>query len=687
MNQNYPQSKVPPWKHQVDCWNLAKSKQNFYVAHDMGCIQSEAIVPIYTGKHQDTYFLSLSQIYSLMYRDALKLTPNDSKANLYLKKIKPGTDLFTFSITKTGFVKNKIEGAVYQGRKRCLEIVLTTKETLFLTDDHPVLTYDAEASTDKEQAVKWVEALLLKPGDLVAYYNDTQPKRKKVVSFVKIAKVIEKSQGDPQGYKTVYDLVMAEPHRNFTANGIVVHNCGKTKYAIDDINGFDSRSVLVICPAKVIPNWKKQFAINSAYEGYDVISLSDGSSSDKAKAMVSHMDKCSVRGTRPVVVTNYETFWREPFGCTMSSTNKYAVKKFGLLHKYRWGHIIYDEIHRIKSPGGVASMFAKRLRGKADRILGLSGTPMPHSPLDIYAQMRAIDPTIFGTSYSAFKAAYAVMGGFQNKQVLRYINLDELTKKFFEHAHYVSADDALDLPPYSDITVECTLDPKTMQIYHQLDKDFIAEVDSGVITVDNALEKLLRLQQITTGHVVFEDKKEKYIDNNKIDTMLEIVEDLNPTEPVVIFYLFKQEGDRLAEGLKKLKRTVARISGAVDEQELFESGVASVALVQIQSGCEGLDNLKRARYCIYGCTGFSLGRVNQSRRRLWRPGQTRKVIYYSVVAKNTVDEKIARAIIKKQNIVDYIMIELYQKLGKRSDAERLMSSLSTDILGPVASTI
>src|SRR5207302_255726 len=81
-------------------------------------------------------------------------------------------------------------------------------------------------------------------------------------------------------------------------------------------------------------------------------------------------------------VLNYDSAWRSPFA-------EWALKQ-------KWDLVVADEIHRCKAPGGKASRFLARL-GKAARFrLGLSGTPMPHSPLDVYAYYRFLDPRIFG---------------------------------------------------------------------------------------------------------------------------------------------------------------------------------------------------------------------------------------------------------------------------------------------------
>jgi hypothetical protein len=66
----------------------------------------------------------------------------------------------------------------------------------------------------------------------------------------------------------------------------------------------------------------------------------------------------------------------------------------------------------IDSQDGKVSRYLARL-GKAARFrLGLSGTPMPHSPLDVYGYFRFIDKTIFGWCFHKFRQHYAVMGGY-----------------------------------------------------------------------------------------------------------------------------------------------------------------------------------------------------------------------------------------------------------------------------------
>lgn len=436
---------------------------------------------------------------------------------------------------------------------------------------------------------------------------------------------------------------------------------GKTKSAIDYCNGFNAKFVLIICPKKVINVWPRQFDLHSETT-YRILDLKKGTAESKARDTVKFLQDCEKINKPGVVITNYDIFWRSPLGPTY---DKNRIINKGILAQVPWSVIIADESHRIKAPNGRASWGLARIAPSAERRLFLSGTPMPHSPTDVYAQFRALDPSIFGKSFALFRRRYCKMGGFENRQVIEYINQDDLQKRFYSRAHRVELRDAVDIPDETDITIECDLDPKTMRIYKELEKEFISAVEGGIITVRNALEKLLRLSQITTGILTYKeldsnDSKTDIIDSSKLDTALEIIQDIPAHEPVVVFYRFKPEVRRLKEELVKFGRTPCEISGDMDQQDIWEQEKADVACVQIQAGGEGLDCLKRAHYCIYQSLTYSLGQYKQSRARILRPGQTEHCFYYHIIAKHTVDKKIVKALQKKEEVINYILRKIKQ---------------------------
>jgi SNF2 family DNA or RNA helicase len=436
---------------------------------------------------------------------------------------------------------------------------------------------------------------------------------------------------------------------------------GKSKCAIDNINGHGDQMVLIVCPKSVIPVWPKQFSIHSN-DPFDVLHLPMTKSPIKKKLpkIKQKLDAAIISGSKIAFVVNYESFWRDPLGPKQNKYGQYTAP--GFIMSYNWDVLILDEAHRIKQPGGKAAWGAKRLASKIPRKLFLSGTPMPHSPLDIYAQFRALDPSIFGTNFNHFRQRYAVMGGYEMKQVISWQNEDELHNKFYSIAYRVKKEDVLDLPPFMDEDREFDLCPAARKVYKTLKDEFIVEITKASlgglkVSVSNALTKMLRLTQMTCGITQLDDGRVMKLDSGKIDEIKDILTDLPPDEPVVIACRFKQELANVKDLCKKLGRTCGELSGRINEVEGWQNGKSNCLAVNIRSGREGID-LTRAAYCIFSSTGLSLGDYLQFRQRLHRPGQTRPVTYYHILAKNTVDKAIRKALIKREEVVESVLSDI-----------------------------
>jgi SNF2 family DNA or RNA helicase len=409
----------------------------------------------------------------------------------------------------------------------------------------------------------------------------------------------------------------------------------KSKVVIDLIQNLDLQRVLILCPLSVVSVWPNQFDVHGDKDCQHILALDDDYTvKDKAKEVAEAL----TRTYACAVITNYESAWREPLS--------------DILTWIEWDLVVLDESHRIKAPGGKASRFVCKL--KATRKLCLTGTPMPHSPLDLYAQFRFLDPGVLGTSYVNFRARYAVMGGYENHQVIGFANQDELAAKFDSLAYRVAADDVLDLPPVQDIERTCALGKDARRVYEDLKAEMIAGVRSGVVTAANALVKLLRLQQISSGYVVDDEDHVIELDTAKRDLLRDVLEDLPPNEPVVVFGRFHHDLDMVHEVCESLERKHCELSGRHNNLASWQRGNFDVLAVQIQSGGVGVD-LSRARYAIYLSVGYSLGDYQQSRARLHRPGQTRPVVYYHLIATNTIDRDVYRALNDKRDAVEVVL--------------------------------
>jgi SNF2 family DNA or RNA helicase len=449
----------------------------------------------------------------------------------------------------------------------------------------------------------------------------------------------------PRAYQ-VEALNAALPHRGY----FLAHDMGtgKTKTAIDICTARGAERILVVCPKAVVSTWPAEFEKNAPVMP-TVLCLNKGAIKARAKLLTRALEL----GGPIVAVINYEAMWRPPFGPTYKQNRMVDI---GLLRKVRWDEVIFDESHRIKSPGGKASMFAKHFRKQECQILALTGTPMPHSPLDIYAQARAVEPELFGTSFVKFRSRFAIMGGFEGRQVVDYRDLDILHDTFYSRAHRVCKGDVLDLPPTTHVTLTCDLPIKALKIYKELENEMIAEVGSGIVTAANALVKLLRLQQVASGYVKDEDGKYHQVHDEKAELLSDLLQDIPADEPVVVFVVFRSDIDAIKKVCesKAVSRTYSELSGECDDHEAWKAGKTSVLIAQIQAGAEGV-NLVRACYNIYYGVGTSLGRYLQSLARSDRSGQTRPVTYYHLVANGTVDVQVRKALEQKRDIVETVI--------------------------------
>jgi SNF2 family DNA or RNA helicase len=379
--------------------------------------------------------------------------------------------------------------------------------------------------------------------------------------------------------------------------------------------------------------------------------LVQGSSKARAKRLRNEAMRAGSRGL--CVIVNYDSVWRGEVGTAVA--------------EMKWDAIVLDESHRIKSPSGRASRWLAKLAQKQPQAkrLCLTGTPIPHSPLDFFGQFRFLDPTVLGDSFVSYRRRYADCDIRFPGKVKRWLRQDELAAKTDPYIWRVKADDVLDLPDAIHEVLPVTLSPKAAKYYRDLERDMTAEVEAGTVTVANALTKLLRLQQGTGGYARTEDAGTVLIDGmpSKVAALEDRLEDLPAAEPVVVFCRFRTDLNEVAAMARRLGRSYAELSGEANDLAAWQEGNATIIGVQIQSGGAGID-LTRAAYCFYYSLGFSLGEYEQSLARLRRPGQERCIRYYHLVAEGTVDEQVYAALRERRSVVDAVLGRLSPRKGR-----------------------
>lgn len=446
----------------------------------------------------------------------------------------------------------------------------------------------------------------------------------------------------PSGY-----LILRRNGKVFTTG-----NCGKSKVAIDLSANRKSEKILILCPLSVVGVWPREFGIH--YPGdANIVALNKGDAKRKTRLAKEAMDQH--RPGRPaVIVIGYESAQSKAFASWSLSQ--------------RWDSVILDESHRAKGSQSKTGRHVYRLGQQAKWKLGLTGTPMPHSPLDLWSQFRFLNQNIFGLSYVRFRNRYAVTSEMFKSQVLSWKNQDELSEKYRSLSYRVEASDVLDLPPLNHLNIPCELSAKARRAYRDLEKEMIADLGeagftdligraiAGEVVVDNALTKLLRLQQMTCGFIPTEEGKIVDVDDSKQRALRDLLEDLGEKEPVVVFTTFVHSLAAIRTVAEKLGRRYGEISGRrkdlTDHAQMPDN--IDVMGVQWQSGSTGIDLTRSAVGVIYSPT-FNGGDFDQGLARQYRPGQNRPMRFFHLVATNTCDERVYKSLERRRKLVGKIM--------------------------------
>jgi len=356
-----------------------------------------------------------------------------------------------------------------------------------------------------------------------------------------------------------------------------------------------------------------------------------------------------------VAVINYESTWREDV--------------FEELQKFDADLIICDESQRIKTHDAKQSKAMHELGDKARYKLILSGTPVQNDAIDIWSQYRFLDKTVFGDNFYKFRNRYAIMGGFNRKQIVEYRDLDGLIKKEHSIAFRITKEEAIDLPEQTFITRKIELDKKTAELYKQIKQSSYAELVNGeTITATTVLTKLLRLQQLAGGFLVTDDnEKPVLVNRSKLDALSDIVQDyvIDGKKKLVIFARFIPEVHEIQNVIAGLFKGTGMqqvaIYGAIKKEErgeiirqFQEDPKTTVIVGQIDTLGVGV-TLTAADTCVYYSKNFNYATFSQSLSRIHRIGQRNTCTYISLIAEKTVDENIEAALAKKEDMAKTVV--------------------------------
>lgn len=343
------------------------------------------------------------------------------------------------------------------------------------------------------------------------------------------------------------------------------------------------------------------------------------------------------------IITNIETMRNQDIVSELVKLCK--SRKIGL--------VAFDECHKAKDP--TTQQGKGMLKLKADTMIAMTGTPLMNTPLDLYFILKWLGYE--RNSYYKFKNHYAEFGGFNNYQIIRYKNLDELQERLDDIMLRRLKEEVLDLPEktYIDEYVEMT--PKQTKIYNEVSAEVKDNIDK-IKMAPNPLAELIRMRQATgyTGILSTTIKE-----SAKLDRMEEIVDEaVQNNKKVVIFSNWTQMTLPIYNRLA-VKYPGTYITGEVDSEQRAEhirrfQEDDDCKFVVGTSGAMGTGvTLTAGTVEIFLDEPWNMALKEQCVDRCHRIGQKNNITIYTIMAKNTIDERVHDIVEEKGALSDAIV--------------------------------
>ena len=439
-------------------------------------------------------------------------------------------------------------------------------------------------------------------------------------------------------------------------------------------------TALIVAPGQTRTNWANEFARFATVPGQTVTIRGDQD----------HRIRC----VTDTIIDRGDCFFS---ACICSYES--VVGTLEALTLVPWDLIILDESHYIKSDQTARWKAVKELRGCGRQRMILTGTPIANTPMDLWAQMEFLGEGMSG--FMTFKGFKNFHGKWHKDQDNRerlegLINIPLLQERLARISYQITKKDAeLQLPEKVFDISEVYMTKRQGKLYVDLVDKIILEIEESEtetkrLTADNILTRLLRLSQITSGHVKWDeicsDEGEviraafvEQIDakNPKVEGLIDLIkahDDENLKTIVWAYYIedvriitkrFAEEGINFIS-YHKQSDPAGRVATVEEASELFNSDPARKIFVgNPASAAEGLNLLgydfrnpdKYQTYCgheVFFSQGWSATQRAQAEDRAHRRGTRRTVHITDLMVPMTIDQEIRERVTQKREMANLV---------------------------------
>jgi superfamily II DNA or RNA helicase len=417
-------------------------------------------------------------------------------------------------------------------------------------------------------------------------------------------------------------------------------------------NGRQHKPALVICPASVLHNWRREAERFTPH--LKVLVLQSGAARHNLRKQIPQHD---------LIVTNYALLRRD----------------LEDLQKFPFSAVILDEAQFIKNPTAQVTQSVKQL--KATQRLALTGTPLENRLMDLWSITDFIQPGYLGNQEHFTQTYEPKVEGAEGVDAQRIARRRLSAKLRPLMLRRLKQQVAKDLPDRIEVRRDCELGEAQRKLYlaelrRSRDQVMQTVAEKGLAKSKiHVLAALTRLRQICCHpQLVGSDSI-----SGKTDTLFELLEPLlQEGQKVLIFSQFVQMLRLLETECKTRQISTHVLTGETKErqavvQNFQEDGQAAVFLLSLRAAGTGL-NLTNASYVVLYDPWWNPAVEAQAIDRSHRIGQTRTVNAYRLIAPGTVEEKIWELQQRKaQAIADVLGEEGFAKSLSQTDLEYLFS--------------
>lgn len=437
---------------------------------------------------------------------------------------------------------------------------------------------------------------------------------------------------------------------------------------------------LIFCPPVVVENWRDEWFKHSNIDPAKVICLT-GTALARCQKLSKHGYTHDILGhvvpQGMVFILNYESLIMPAL--------------YTLLRSWQPEVLVFDESHKLKNhsahrakradtlanPRHQAGQ-AKQYTAKRPYTMILTGTPVLQNGMDLFMQYKILDGgSLLGDNFYKFRAQYCVdknagmpKHNYFPKWEMTDASLMEVSRLVKGITSVAKKSECMDLPPYITQRIAVGMLPEQAEFYRSLEEDLIAYLDAMPVSAPLAITKALRLMQTTAGFVNIDGEGTKSFPPTPKDIALkDLLEELTPAHKVIVWAVWKENYERIAEVCKKLKIDYVELHGEVSDKNrtpnikrFNEDPTCRVLIGHPGSGGIGV-NLVSASYSIFYSRTFSLEHSLQAEARNYRGGSEihEKITRIDLVCENTIDSDAQKRLVNKQEIGDKVLRQIAQE--------------------------